>query len=58
MCDEDVGNCLAGLKFITGWFVTDKMIKKFPTALQADDNDNILYFNKNPRNAIFYFVMK
>ena len=33
MCDEDVGNCLAALKFITGWFVTDKMIKKLPTAL-------------------------
>ena len=39
VCDEAVDDCLAALKFIPAWFVTRKIIKKFFTALYADDNE-------------------
>ena len=29
MCDEGVNDCLAALKFILDWFVTNKIIKNF-----------------------------
>ena len=39
---------------IIDWSVTSKMIKKLLTALYADDN--ILYFNKDSSNAIFFVL--
>ena len=51
MCDEAVDGSLAALKLIPDWFVASKMIKKFYTALQADEN--ILHFNEDSGNIIF-----
>ena len=51
MCDEAVYDCLAALKFILDWFVTSKMVKKFLTALYADDI--ILYFDEDSGDVIF-----
>ena len=36
MCNKVFDDFLPALKF--DWFVTSKMIKRFPTALYADDN--------------------
>ena len=36
MCDGDVVNCLAALKFVPGWFVGIKMLENFHDALLAD----------------------
>ena len=52
MCDKAVDDCLATLKFVPDWFVTNKMIKKLFTALYV--NKNILYFNEDSVNVIFY----
>ena len=52
MCDEAVDDSLAALKLIPGWFVTSKMIKKLFPALYGDEN--ILYFNKDSGNVIFF----
>ena len=49
MFDEAVNDSLAALKPIPGWFVTNKMIKKLFTALQADEN--ILCFNEDSGNV-------
>ena len=51
MCDEAVDDCLAALKFVPDWFVTNKMIKIHFTALYADKN--ILYFEEDSGNVIF-----
>ena len=45
MCDEAVNDALAALKLISNWFVTSKMIKKFYTALYADDC--LLFFDED-----------
>ena len=51
MCDK-ADDCLAGLKFVPDWFLTNKMIKILLfTALYADDN--ILYFNEDSGNVVF-----
>ena len=52
MCDETVDYCLAALKFVPDWFVTSEMIKKLSTAFYEDEN--ILYFNEDSGNVIFY----
>ena len=54
MCDEAVDDSLAALKLVPDWCVTNKMIKKFFTALCADRN--ILYCNEDSGNVDF-FVM-
>lgn len=43
MCAEALDHCLATLKFIPVWFVTNEMLKKFHNALHI--NDDILFFN-------------
>ena len=50
--DEAVGNSLTVLKLIPDWFVTSKLIKYLYTALYTDKN--ILYFNSNSGNVVFY----
>ena len=45
MCDEAADDILPTLNFVRDWFVTSKMIKKFFTALYA--NENILHFNED-----------
>ena len=52
MCDEAIADCLAALNFITDWFITGKMTKILFTALYPDDN--ILYFNEDSGNALFF----
>ena len=44
MYDESVDDSLAALKIILNWFVSNKIIKKYFTALYGDKN--ILYFNE------------
>ena len=39
MCDEAVDDCLAALKFIPDWIVTNKMLQKLDNALHANDED-------------------
>ena len=51
MHDEAIDSSLGALKPILDWFVTSKMIDKLYTALYADEN--VLYFNENPGDAIF-----
>ena len=51
MCNKAVDNCLAALKFVPDWFVTNKLIKKLSTALYADENK--LYFNEDSDNVTF-----
>ena len=51
MCDKAVDDCLAALKFVPDWFVTNKMIRILFTALYADEN--ILYFNEVSGNVAF-----
>ena len=43
--------CLAALKLVPDWFVTSKNIEKIFTATYTDEN--ILYFNEGPGDAIF-----
>ena len=52
MYDEAVDDCLATLKFIPDWFVTNEMLKKFHDSLVA--NDDILFFDKDFSKATFY----
>ena len=51
MCNKAVDNCLAALKFVPDWSVTNKLIKKLSTALYADGNK--LYFNEDSDNVTF-----
>ena len=51
MCDKAVDDSLAALELVPHWFVTSKMIKKFNTALYADEN--ILCFNEDSGNTVF-----
>ena len=37
MCDEAADDFLPTLNFVRDWFVTSKMIKKFFTALYANE---------------------
>ena len=53
MCHKAVDDFLPALKFVTDWFDTNKMIKKLLTALYV--HGNILYFNENSGNAIFFY---
>ena len=52
MCNKAVDDFVPALKFIPDWYVKSKMIKKLLTALYADDN--ILYFNEDSGNDVFY----
>ena len=45
ICDEAVDGCLAALKFIPDWFVTNKMLQKSDNALFA--NGDILFYNED-----------
>ena len=45
MCDTAVDDCLAVLRFISDWFITSKMLKKFHYALLA--NDGTLFFDED-----------
>ena len=51
ICDETVEDFLAALKFISGWFVTSKMIKKLYTVLYADDG--LLFFDEDSGDVTF-----
>ena len=51
MCDEVVDDCLAALKFVLDWFVTNEMIIKLFMGFYEDEN--ILYFNKGSSDAVF-----
>ena len=51
MCNKAVDDCLATLRFLPEWFVTNKMIKIPFTALHADKN--ILYFDEDSGNVVF-----
>ena len=51
ICDEIVDDCLAALKFISDWFVTNKMLEKFHNALHA--NDNMLFYNEELDKVTF-----
>ena len=51
MCDKAVDYCLAALKFVSNWFVTNKIIKILFTAFYTDKN--ILYFNEDSGNVVF-----
>ena len=50
MCDKAVDDCLATLKFVSDWFVTNKMVKELFTTLYPDEN--ILYFNEDSCNVV------
>ena len=50
MCDKAVNDCMVASKFISDWFVTNKMIKKLLTALYAGDN---IYFNEDSGHITF-----
>ena len=41
MCDETADDCLAALKFIPDWFITNKMLEKFDNLLK--DFDKVLF---------------
>ena len=51
ICDEAVADCLAALKFIPDWFVTNKILEKLDNSLHA--NDDILLFNKDFDKVFF-----
>ena len=51
MCNKAVADFLPGLKFVSDWFVTSKMIKELLTALYVDKN--ILYFNEDSGHVVF-----
>ena len=38
MCDKAVDDCLAALKSVPDWFVTNKVIRILFTALYVDEN--------------------
>ena len=45
MCGKAVDDCLAALKHIADWFVTNKMLGKFHDAVIV--NDYILFFDED-----------
>ena len=47
MCYEAVDDFLPKLNFVPDWFVTGKIIKKFFTALYADENFGNVVFDCN-----------
>ena len=53
MCDEAFDDCLASLKRIPDWFVTNKVLEKLYAALPT--NDDILFFNQDFNRITFYF---
>ena len=53
MCDEAFDDCLAALKLIPDWFVTNKMPETLYAALPT--NDDILFFNEDFNRATFTF---
>ena len=55
MCDEAVDNCLVALKFITGRFVTSKILERSHDALLT--NDDIL-FSDEDFSKVTFFLMK
>ena len=52
MCDKAVDDSPVTFKPIPDWFVISKMIKKFFTALYA--NENRFYFNEGFDNVVFF----
>ena len=51
MRDEAVDNCLAALKFISGWFATSKMLEKIHVASLT--NDDVLFSDKDFSQVAF-----
>ena len=52
MCDKAVDDSPVTFKLIPDWFVISKMIKRFFTALYA--NENSFYFNEDFDNVVFF----
>ena len=52
ICNEAVDDCLITLKFISVWFVTSKMLKKFYELLITDDD--VLFCNEDFSKVSFY----
>ena len=52
MYDKAVDACLPALKFVPGWFVTNKMLVKLDDAVFS--NDDIAFFNIDSNNVIFF----
>ena len=52
MCDKAVDDSPVTFKLTPDWFVISKMIKKFFTALYA--NENSFYFNEDFDNVVFF----
>ena len=50
ICDEAVNDSIAALKLISGWFVTNEMIKDVFTALYTEI---MIYFNEDSGNVAF-----
>ena len=53
-CDEVVDDFLPALKFVSDWFLTDKMIKKLHNVLFADDG--IPFFDEDSGNIPFLAI--
>ena len=59
MCEEVADDCLVELRFILGWFVVSKMLKKLGNALEANDDIILITkiikgtFTANQRHIIF-----
>ena len=54
MYNKAVDDFLPALKFVSGWFVTSKIILKVLTALYA--NDDILFFDENSGTTTFFVI--
>ena len=52
MCNEDVDDFMAALKFVSDWFVASKMLEKFHDALLA--RDDILFFDEDFSKVPFF----
>ena len=55
MCEEAIDDCLAALKFIPDWFVTNKMFEKLVNVIH--DNDEILFDNKGFYKLILIMII-
>ena len=52
MCDKGVGDCLAALKFVPGWFAIDKIIRKLHETLLVDENFGKVTFFANKTMSV------
>ena len=52
MCDKGVDDCLAVLKFVPGWFVIDKIIRKLHETLLVDENFGKVTFFANKTMSV------